>query len=123
MGEHGGSVNEAPAALYYTGKTYLTFSAPSCCWTNYYVLGLLIWDGSSDPATSAAWSKKGLVLSSANGNYGHGSNGILRVSMALKSGTFSTPMQILLELAIRRVTLWLRSWYGTLMGLQASLLQ
>jgi GH43 family beta-xylosidase len=72
--EHGGSVNEAPAALYYSGKTYLTFSASSC-WTNYYSLGLLTWDGVTDPAKSAAWSKKGPVLSSANSNYGTGSNG------------------------------------------------
>lgn len=72
--EHGGSVNEAPAALYYGGKTYLTFSASSC-WTNYYSLGLLTWDGVTDPAKSAAWSKKGPVLSSAHGNYGPGSNG------------------------------------------------
>jgi GH43 family beta-xylosidase len=67
-------VNEAPAALYYSGKTYLTFSASSC-WTNYYSLGLLTWDGVTDPAKSAAWSKKGPVLSSANSNYGTGSNG------------------------------------------------
>ncbi|KAH8669565.1 arabinofuranosidase [Tricladium varicosporioides] len=71
---HGGSVNEAPAALYHGGKTYLTFSESSC-WTNYYALGLLTWDGSTDPTKSAAWSKKGPVLSSANGNYGPGSNG------------------------------------------------
>lgn len=67
-------MNEAPAALYYGGKTYLTFSASSC-WTNYYSLGLLTWNGSGDPASSSSWSKTGPVLSSANGNYGPGSNG------------------------------------------------
>jgi GH43 family beta-xylosidase len=72
--EHGGSVNEAPAALYYGGKTYLTFSASSC-WTNYYSLGLLTWDGVTAPTSSSAWTKTGPVLSSANGNYGPGSNG------------------------------------------------
>lgn len=70
----GGSVNEAPAALYGDGNTYLTFSASSC-WTASYALGLLTWDGSTDPALSSAWSKKGPVLSSANGNYGPGTNG------------------------------------------------
>ena len=74
--EHGGSVNDAPAALYHGGKTYLTFSASSC-WTNCYALRLLTWDGVSDPATSAAWSKKGAVLTSANGDYGPGSNGFV----------------------------------------------
>jgi GH43 family beta-xylosidase len=72
--EHGGSGNEAPAALYYGGKTYLTFSASSC-WTNYYALGLLTWDGTGNPALSSSWSKTGPVLTSANGNYGPGSNG------------------------------------------------
>lgn len=70
----GAPVNEAPAALYHGGKTMLTYSG-SYCWTNSYALGLLTWDGSSNPATSAAWSKKGPVLSSANGNYGTGHNG------------------------------------------------
>ena len=71
---HSGSVNEGPAALYHGGKTYLAFSASSC-WTNYYALGLLTWNGSGDPAKSSSWSKKGPVLSSANGNYGTGHNG------------------------------------------------
>jgi len=70
----GASVNEAPAALYNDGITFLTYSA-SYCWTASYALGLLTWDGTTNPAESAAWSKKGPVLSSANGNYGPGSNG------------------------------------------------
>jgi GH43 family beta-xylosidase len=84
---HGGTVNEAPAALYHGGKTYLTFSASSC-WTNYYALGLLTWNGSGDPATSAAWSKKGPVLSSANGNYGTGSNGYVALFLPLPHHLF-----------------------------------
>jgi GH43 family beta-xylosidase len=72
--EHGGSVNEAPAALYHDGVTFLTFSASSC-WTAYYSLGLLTWDGTTNPAESAAWSKTGPVLSSYDGNYGPGRDG------------------------------------------------
>jgi len=60
--------------LYNDGITFLTYSA-SYCWTASYALGLLTWDGTTNPAESAAWSKKGPVLSSANGNYGPGSNG------------------------------------------------
>ncbi|KAI5843455.1 glycosyl hydrolase [Morchella snyderi] len=70
----GGAVNEGPAALYHGGKTYLTFSA-SYCWTTSYQLGLLTWDGSSDPLLSSSWTKSGPVFSSANGNLGPGHNG------------------------------------------------
>jgi GH43 family beta-xylosidase len=72
--EVGASVNEAPAALYHGGITYLTYSA-SYCWTASYQLGLLTWGGTGDPALSSSWSKTGPVFSSANGNYGTGSNG------------------------------------------------
>lgn len=67
-------VNEAPAALYYGGKTFLTYSA-SYCWTASYELGLLTWDGSGSPLLASSWSKSGPVLTSANGNYGPGHNG------------------------------------------------
>ncbi|KAI0915134.1 glycoside hydrolase family 43 protein [Ustulina deusta] len=67
-------VNEGPAALYWGGKTYLAYSA-SYCWSASYCLGLLTWDGTTDPTNAAAWSKSsGCVLSSANGNYGTGHN-------------------------------------------------
>lgn len=67
-------VNEGPAALYMGGKTMIAYSA-SYCWSPNYCLGLLTWDGSSNPATAAAWSKSSdCVLSSGNRNYGTGHN-------------------------------------------------
>ncbi|KAI0125045.1 glycosyl hydrolase family 43 protein [Xylariales sp. AK1849] len=71
----GTPVNEGPAALYFGGTTYISYSA-SYCWTPDYCLGLLTWDGSTAPTSASAWSKSsGCVLSSANGNYGTGHNG------------------------------------------------
>ncbi|KAF9891594.1 hypothetical protein FE257_003605 [Aspergillus nanangensis] len=71
---HGTPVNEGPVALYVNGATQIVYSA-SYCWTPYYCLGLLTWDGSSDPRQASAWSKHdGCLLSSANGNYGTGHN-------------------------------------------------
>ncbi|KAL3477286.1 glycosyl hydrolase [Aspergillus californicus] len=70
----GTPVNEGPVALYYGGVTYIIYSA-SYCWTPEYCLGQLTWDGSTDPRTAAAWTKRnGCVFSSANGNYGSGHN-------------------------------------------------
>ncbi|OGM47464.1 glycosyl hydrolase [Aspergillus bombycis] len=71
---HGTPVNEGPAALYLDGKTHIAYSA-SYCWTSYYCVGLLTWDGATDPTDKNAWSKHdGCLLSSANGNYGTGHN-------------------------------------------------
>lgn len=68
-------VNEGPAALYYGGSTYISYSA-SYCWSASYCLGLLTWDGSTAPTSASAWTKSsGCVFSSANGNYGTGHNG------------------------------------------------
>lgn len=72
----GDPVNEGPAAMYHGGKTYLAFSA-SYCGTTSYSLGLLTWDGRSDPARESSWSKTGPVFSSANGNYGTAHNGFV----------------------------------------------
>ena len=70
----GNPVNEGPTALYFGGKTYIVYSA-SDCWTQYYCLGQLTWNGSSNPTSASAWSKRnGCVFSSANGNYGSGHN-------------------------------------------------
>ncbi|KAI1493536.1 putative glycosyl hydrolase, family 43 [Biscogniauxia mediterranea] len=67
-------VNEGPAALYFGGATYIAYSA-SYCWSAAYCLGLLTWDGSTDPMQPSAWTKgDGCVFSSANGNYGTGHN-------------------------------------------------
>lgn len=71
---NGYPVNEAPEALYYGGKTYIVYSA-SYCWTADYCLGQLTWDGSTNPTSASAWTKRdGCVFSSANGNYGTGHN-------------------------------------------------
>lgn len=72
--KHGTPVNEGPVALYFNGVTYIAYSA-SYCWTPYYCLGLLTWDGQTNPTSASAWKKhNGCVLSSANGNYGTGHN-------------------------------------------------
>ena len=76
--QHGTPVNEAPIALYNAGKTFIAYSG-SYCWTPNYSLGLLTWDGKTDPSKKAAWAKKGPVLSSAAGNYGTGHNGSVDV--------------------------------------------
>lgn len=71
---HGNPVNEGPVALYFNGETYIIYSA-SDCWTQYYCLGQLKWDGATDPRNAAAWTKRnGCVFDSANGNYGTGHN-------------------------------------------------
>ncbi|KAB8227294.1 hypothetical protein ETB97_003199 [Aspergillus alliaceus] len=71
---HGTPVNEGPAALYLNGKTHIAYSA-SYCWTSYYCVGLLTWDGTTNPTSKSAWSKHdGCLLSSGNGNYGTGHN-------------------------------------------------
>lgn len=67
-------VNEGPAAMYWGGKTYLTYSA-SDCWTTSYQLGLLTYKGSGDPLLASSWTKSGPVFSSANGNLGTAHNG------------------------------------------------
>ncbi|KAH8677957.1 putative glycosyl hydrolase, family 43 [Xylariales sp. PMI_506] len=76
--KNGYPVNEAPAALYFGGVTYISYSA-SYCWSPDYCLGLLAWDGSTDPRSASAWTKSsGCEFSSANGNYGTGSNGFFQ---------------------------------------------
>ncbi|ODN91435.1 hypothetical protein L198_05949 [Cryptococcus wingfieldii CBS 7118] len=71
----GANINEAPAALYWQGETYVTFSA-SHCKSAGYSLGLLHLTG-DDPLLPASWTKtEGPVFSSANGEYGPGHNGI-----------------------------------------------
>lgn len=67
-------VNEGPAAMYWGGKTYLTYAA-SDCWTTSYQLGLLTYKGSGDPLLASSWTKSGPVFSSANGNLGTAHNG------------------------------------------------
>jgi len=91
-------VAEGPAALYYGGKTFLTYSA-SQCWSPSYQLGLLTYKGSGDPLSASSWTKSGPVFSSANGNYGTGHNGyvVLQVFFIYfmltdsKSSFFSSP--------------------------------
>lgn len=67
-------VQEGANALYFGGKTYISYSA-NYCWTPNYCVALLEWDGRTDPAQARAWKKSnGCVLSSANGHYGTGHN-------------------------------------------------
>jgi GH43 family beta-xylosidase len=71
-------VNEGPAALYFGGKTYVTYSA-SYCWSPNYCIGSLAWDGITNPTSAASWTKSsGCVFSSANGNYGAAGNGFFQ---------------------------------------------
>ncbi|OTA60677.1 glycoside hydrolase family 43 protein [Hypoxylon sp. EC38] len=77
----GTPVNEGPAALYIeaTGKTYIAYSA-NYCWTPDYCIATLEWDGNTDPASAAAWTKSnGCVFSGGvNGHYGTGHNSFFR---------------------------------------------
>lgn len=67
-------VNEGPVALYAGGKTMISYSA-SYCWSPNYCLGLLTWDGTTNPTKASAWTKSnGCKLSSGNGHYGTGHN-------------------------------------------------
>lgn len=70
--QHGAPVNEGPYALYRGGRVYLTYAA-SHCTTAAYCVGLLAWDGRSDPTDAGAWAKTSdCVLRTAHGHYGPG---------------------------------------------------
>jgi GH43 family beta-xylosidase len=70
----GTPVQEGQHALYFGGKTYITYSA-NYCWTPDYCVATLEWDGKTDPTKVSAWKKSnGCHLKSANGNYGTGHN-------------------------------------------------
>lgn len=72
-------VNEGPFALYLNGVTYISYSA-SYCWSPTYCLGLLTWDGTTDPTDRAAWTKSnGCVMSTANGHFSTGHNSFLTI--------------------------------------------
>lgn len=69
-------VNEGPQALLHNGKLFIVFSA-SGCWTDFYALGLLVFNGKNDPLQPAAWKKYPEPLfraSVANGVYAPGHN-------------------------------------------------
>ncbi|CAG7948885.1 unnamed protein product [Penicillium nalgiovense] len=71
---HGTPVQEGPAALYTNGQTRIVYSA-SYCWTQYYCLASLTWDGTTNPTQASAWTKSdGCLLDSGNGHYGTGHN-------------------------------------------------
>ncbi|KAK4209116.1 glycosyl hydrolase [Rhypophila decipiens] len=68
-------VNEGPAGLYHGDRVWIAYAA-SFCKTPDYSIGLLAWDGVSDPLNSTSWTKsKGPVFISANGNFGTAHNG------------------------------------------------
>ena len=58
---HGQPVNEGPIAMLKNGKVYITFSA-SLYVTNYYCLGLLTADQTSNLLDPASWTKTGPVF-------------------------------------------------------------
>ena len=66
-------VVEGPTALYHNGKTFIVYSGSDT--GNYnYCLGLLTYNGKSDPLQKSSWAKTGPVFlySEANGVYGPG---------------------------------------------------
>ncbi|KAH7335021.1 Arabinanase/levansucrase/invertase [Rhizoctonia solani] len=68
-------VNEGPAALYHSGRTWIIYSASGCAGTG-YSLGRLELTG-SDPLSASSWTKynNGPIFKAANGNYATGHNG------------------------------------------------
>lgn len=49
-------VNEGPQALQHNGNLFVVYSA-SGCWTDFYALGLLQYNGKGDILDSSAWTK------------------------------------------------------------------
>lgn len=106
---NGYPVNEAPAALYYGGVTYISYAA-SYCWTADYCIGLLAWDGSTAPSDASAWTKHdGCVFSSANGNYGTASNGFFQSPTPARHGWCTTPPAARRARVTTRGILWCSS--------------
>ncbi|KAF2160537.1 glycoside hydrolase family 43 protein [Zasmidium cellare ATCC 36951] len=73
--QNGFPVNEGPSAVYYNGRTFLSFSA-SYCGTAQYSLGILAYNGNGI-LNPSSWNKTGPLFTSANGDYGPGHNGFV----------------------------------------------
>ena len=73
-------VNEGPQFLSHNGKIFIVYSA-SGCWTDFYTLGLLKFDGSDNLLNASAWKKNPEpVFKSApeNGVYAPGHNSFFK---------------------------------------------
>ncbi|KAK4497708.1 hypothetical protein PRZ48_010361 [Zasmidium cellare] len=73
--KNGLPVNEGPSAVYYNGRTFLSFSA-SLCATPQYSLGILAYNGGGI-LNPSSWTKSGPLFTSANGDYSPGHNGFV----------------------------------------------
>ncbi|TRZ42047.1 family 43 glycosylhydrolase [Robertkochia solimangrovi] len=73
-------VNEGPQFLEHDGRLFVVYSA-SGCWTDFYSLGLLSFNGEKDLLNSANWHKSNLPVftqNSINGVYAPGHNSFFR---------------------------------------------
>jgi len=73
-------VNEGPQYLSKNGKIFIVFSA-SGCWTDFYSLGLLSFDGSENLLEASAWKKNAnpfFTQSPENGVYAPGHNSFFK---------------------------------------------
>lgn len=74
------NVNEGPQALQHEDKLFIVYSA-SGCWTDYYALGLLSFNGNDNLLDSSAWKKNAEPVfkqSIANGVYAPGHNSFFK---------------------------------------------
>ncbi|MBY5960140.1 glycoside hydrolase family 43 protein [Membranicola marinus] len=74
------NVNEGPQFLTHDERVFIVYSA-SACWTDYYSLGLLSFDGSGDLMDPSAWTKSPQPIfkqSLENGVYGPGHNSFFK---------------------------------------------
>jgi len=74
------SVNEGPQFLAHNNKLFVIYSA-SGCWTDYYALGMLTFNGQGNLLDSAAWTKNPQPVfkqSPQNGVYAPGHNSFFK---------------------------------------------
>jgi len=74
------NVNEGPQFLEHNGKLFIIYSA-SGCWTDYYALGMLTFNGNGNLLDSAAWIKSSEPVfkqSPENGVYAPGHNAFFK---------------------------------------------
>lgn len=74
------NVNEGPQALQHNGKLFIVYSA-SGCWTDFYALGLLSFNGSNDLLNANSWKKSEKPVfkqSYENGVYAPGHNSFFK---------------------------------------------
>jgi GH43 family beta-xylosidase len=74
------NVNEGPVALQNNGKLFIVYSA-SGCWTDYYCLGMLTFNGKGNPLDPASWTKNPkpvFTYKPAAGVFGPGHNSFFK---------------------------------------------